>query len=85
MAAVAPMTRETSTPPNRLCSSLFRGSTIGPIAEQEDECGGGSGRKYAPKVKLATSGALVPHRQRPDGKENGANAVTRPAAGRKDN
>ena len=45
------------------------GSIIGPIADQEDECSGGG--KYAPNVKLANSGALVPHRQCPDGKENG--------------
>ena len=43
------------------------GPVIGPIAGQEDECSGGSGGKYAPDVKLANSGALVPHRQRPDG------------------
>ena len=59
-----------------------QGSIIGPIAGQEDECSGGSGRKYAPNVKLANSGALVPHRQRPDGKKNGNKVVTGPAAGR---
>ena len=40
-------------------------------------------RKYAANVKLANSGALVAHRQRPNGKENGNKVVIGLAAGRK--
>ena len=53
-----------------------QGFTIGPIAGQEDDRSGGSSRKYAANVKLPDSGALVPHRQRPNGKENGNKVVS---------
>ncbi len=59
-----------------------QGSIICQVADHEYEGSGSSGRKYAPDVKVANSGALDPHRQRPEDQENGNNALTGPAAGR---
>src|SRR4029077_2562954 len=63
---------------------LFTGqrSIIGPVANKEDEGGGCSSRKYAAHVQLTNRGALVSHRQGPDGQENRNDTGTRPAAGR---
>jgi hypothetical protein len=60
-----------------------QGSIIGPSTDHEDECSGGSGRKYPAYIKLANSGTLVAHRQSPDCKENWNKVVTGPALGRK--